>query len=216
MSDRRSFPPAPTEAHAVVLCAHPDGESFNTALADAWIEGARSRGATVERIELASLDFDPLRIGSHRKETALEPDLLRAQEAIARAAHVVVAFPVFWGSTPAVLQGFFDRAFLPGWAFAYVDHKPIGGLSGRTGRMLVTMDAPTWYDTLVYHRSARRQVSVATLRFCGITPVRTSAFGSIGTSTAALREKMLAQARAAGVADGSALVGRKRAVPQLA
>lgn len=213
---RRSFPPAPTEARAVVICGHPDPSSFNSALATSWIEGAESTGVRVERLDLGRLDFNPVRAGGFDNETPLEPDLVMAQQVIARASHVVVAFPVWWGSTPALLQGFFDRAFLPGWAFAYVNHRPVGGLSGRTGRMLVTMDAPTWYDTLLYRGAARRHVSVATLRFCGIKPVKTSAFGSIGTSTAAQRDKMLAAARAAGVADGRALVGRRFGVPQLA
>lgn len=205
---RRQFPAPPEHARALVLCAHPQRSSFNSALADAWTRGAIEAGVTVETMHLSDLDFVPTRHAGHSEELPLEPDLARVQAAIAAAAHVVVAFPVWWGSTPAVLQGLFDRALLPGWAFTYVDKRPVSGLSGRSARMLVTMDAPVWYDSIVYGASARRQVGRATLRFCGFAPVRTSAFGSIGTCKPEQRERMLTAAESAGRADGAVVAAR--------
>lgn len=213
---RRTFPPAPTRAHAVVLTAHPLGDSFNTALAEAWIRGAEASGATVDRIDLAALDFDLQLRSAFQADQPLEPDLRRAQAAIAEAAHLTIAYPVWWGSMPAVLKGFIDRVFLPGWAFkANGGALPDPGLARRSARLLVTMDAPPWYDRLMYGGSARRQMARATLRFCGVRPVRTATFGSVGNTDAPKREKMLAQAARAGRQDGARLVARFAATPAL-
>lgn len=85
---------------------------------------------------------------------------------------------------------------------------PKPGLTGRSGRVLVTMDAPTWYDRLTNRASGRSQVARATLKFCGVKPVRTMAFGSVGKRTDAQREAMLAKARKAGMKDGRRVVAQ--------
>lgn len=200
---RRAFPPAPSAALALVLRAHPLEASFNSALADAWTAGARAEGVHVETIDVHALDFDPVLRSARVEPMRLEPDLRRVQAAIAAAAHVTVAFPVWWGSTPALLKGLLDRVLQPGWAYASgAGPLPDKGLAGRTGRLLLTMDAPGWYDWLVYRASARRQVQVASFHFTGIAPTRVNTFGAIATSTPARRARMLTRARAAGAADG--------------
>jgi len=213
MSTRRTFPGPPTPGRALLLTAHPDPDSFNTALALAWAEGARSKGVIVEHIDVHELDFETRLRVAYRGDQPLEPDLARVRDAIAQAALIAIVTPVWWGSVPAGLKGVIDRVLLPGWAFAYDDdHRPVQGLVGRSGRVMVTMDAPVWYDTLRYLGSSRRQLAVATLGFCGLSPVRSRAFGSVATSTAEQRARMLSKARADGVADGR----RVAVAPQLA
>ncbi len=200
---RRTFPGPPSPGHALLITAHPDPESFNTALGLAWAHGAREAGLEVEHVDVHSLDFDPLLRVAFRSDQPLEPDLVRVRDAIARAAHITIATPVWWGSLPAGLKGLIDRVLLPGWAFAYDEnHRPVQGLVGRSGRVMVTMDAPVWYDTLRYFASSRRQLTTATMAFCGMKPVNSRAFGSVGTSTAEQRERMLVAARGDGQADG--------------
>lgn len=207
--ERRRPPAAPSAARALVLRAHPHADSFNSALADAWSDGARQLGVEVQTIDVHDLEFDQALRVAYRGDQPLEPDLARVREQIARAAHLVFAYPTWWGSTPAQLKGLIDRVFLPGWAF--VDEGkalPSPGLSGRSARLLVTMDAPVWYDRWLYGAPGPRHMARATLRFCGIKPVSRNVFGGIGKSTAKQRERMLEKARKAGEADGRRLVAR--------
>ncbi len=204
---RRSFPLAPEANRALLLRAHPLRDSFNSALADAWLDGAREGGLDVRELDLAEMDFDPVLRLAHRGEQPLEADLMTFQRALAAASHVVVAYPVWWGSTPAKLKGLFDRALLPGWAYASGDGAfPDKGLAGRTGRLIVTMDAPSWFDRLAYGRSARRQVRDATFRFTGISPTRVSTFAGIEKTSAKRRQKMLETARSHGRRDARAVL----------
>lgn len=203
---RRRFPPAPSHAKAVVLFAHPSKDSLSFALAQAWIRGAQ--GLDVERVVLADLDFDPVLHHGYRQDQPLEPDLQRVRQAIAEAAHLVVAYPVWWSGTPALLKGLFDRLLLPGWAFAMKDGRPVGGLAGRSARTLLTMDAPIWYDRVVNRGAARVQVAKGTLKFCGFSPVKESAFGGVGDLDAAGREDLLRQVELAGRKDAARVLRR--------
>jgi len=207
MTERRSFPPAPAAPYALVLSAHPLTDGFVRALAAAWAQGAEEAGAIVELIDVHDLEFEPRLRTAYRSDQELEPDLAALRDRIARAAHVTVAAPTWWSSVPAALKGAFDRVLLPGWAFRYENGMPVPGLKGRSARLIMTMDAPLWYDTLFNHRASRRQVERGVLGFCGFS-VKTRAFGSVGTSTSEQRTAMLARARADGLRDGTALVAR--------
>ncbi|MEO7674676.1 MAG: NAD(P)H-dependent oxidoreductase, partial [Pyrinomonadaceae bacterium] len=90
--------------------------------------------------------------------------------------------------------GFLDRALLPGFAFKYRPNSRWWDkfLTGRSARMIVTMDAPTLYDRLMYFGGGRRTMKKAALDFCGIKPVRITAFGSVKGSDDARRQKWLA------------------------
>ncbi len=101
----------------LIINGHPDSESYNFALAQAYKTGAVSGGAVVEEIILRDLQFNPILNYGYRKRTTQEPDLEAAWKKIVWADHLVFVYPVWWGSTPALLKGFIDRVFLPGFAF---------------------------------------------------------------------------------------------------
>ena len=44
------------------------------------------------------------------------------QEKISKAERIILIYPVWWNSMPAILKGFFDRVFTSGFAFRY---KPV-------------------------------------------------------------------------------------------
>ncbi len=157
----------------LVILGHPRLDSFNGAIADIYKAGAEAAGGEVEMLKLAELDFDPiLRLG-YRGKQELEDDLVHAQKAIESARHIVVVTPLWWGSVPALLKGFFDRTLLPGWAFKYQENGiPKKLLKGRSARLILTMDAPNWWYRLVYRRAAHASVVNATLSFVGLKPVK--------------------------------------------
>lgn len=173
----------------LVLSGHPDQGSFCAALARAYVEGARASGAEVRELRLGELEFDPVRRAGFAAAPALEPDLVAAQAAIRWADHLVWAYPIWWGLPPALVKGFIERVFVPGFAFRYREHSPYTDalLKGRSARLLVTMDAPPWYYRWFTGAPAHRAMGRATLRFCGVSPVRISEFGPVKGSTDAKR-----------------------------
>lgn len=188
-----------------VLLGHPDVDSYCGAIARAYVDGARAAGAEVREIRLAELSFDPVLRHGYNEIQALEPDLVEAQAAIAWADVLVFAYPTWWGGPPALLKGFVDRVFLPGFAFKYRENSRFWDrlLTGRSARLLVTMDTPHWYYRLVVGQPGHRMMSRAILGFSGVKPVRTSVFGPVRQSTGASRDRWLARAAALGGADAT-------------
>ena len=180
----------------LVILGHPSADSLCAGLAQAYLEGARSAGAEVRLLSVGQLGFDPLLHAGYRGAQPLEPDLQAAQAQIAWAGHLVWVDPPWWGAMPALLKGFIDRVFLPGFAFKH--HQGTSRwdklLAGRSAELLVTMDTPPWYYRWIYRDPGIAQVRATILEFCRIRPVRVSRLGVVRNSTPAQRERWLALA----------------------
>lgn len=184
----------------LVIDGHPDPESLTAALATRYATSARDAGHEVDHLPLRSLTFDTNLRGGYRERTELEPDLLSARERITSAQHLVIAYPTWWGGWPALLKGFVDRTFLPGFAFAPREGSLLTDplLRGKSARIIVTMDAPSIYDWWVYGASSRRSMKTATLAFSGFSPVKTTVFDRIKQRTPQERTRMVEQVASLG------------------
>ncbi|GIV33847.1 MAG: hypothetical protein KatS3mg031_1382 [Chitinophagales bacterium] len=136
----------------LIINDHPDKESYGFALAGAYKKGAMLSGAHLKEIIIRELHFNPNLQFGYRKRTALEPDLIEAQEKIKWAEHLVFIYPVWWGSVPAIMKGFVDRVFLPGFAFKRRENSMYWDklLKNKSARIISTLDQPAWYYWLVY------------------------------------------------------------------
>ena len=186
-----------------LIIGHPDQESYCFALADAYKQGAKSSGAEIKEIVIRDLDFNPNLQFGYRKRTELEPDLLASQETLKWADHLVWIYPVWWGSTPAILKGFLDRVLLPGFAF----QKREGSVwwdkffTGKTSRLIYTMDQPTWYYKLVYGEPSTKSMKKLTMNFIGVKSVKKTPIGPIRLSKDEFRKKWLSKVEAIGTRD---------------
>lgn len=184
----------------LIINGHPDAESYNAALADTYRQAALSSGAEVRVINVRDLQFNPNLQFGYRKRTELEPDLLAAQDDIRWAEHLVWVYPVWWGGLPALLKGFIDRVFLPGFAFQKRENSVWWDklLTNKTARIVCTLDQPAWYYWLVNGRPGYYAMKKMTLEFCGIKPVKVSTIGPIRLSKDSYRQAWLAKIQALG------------------
>lgn len=177
----------------LIINGHPDNESYNHALSVSYKKGATDSGAEVQQINISELEFNPNLQFGYRKRTPLEPDLLKAQESIKWADHIVWIYPVWWGCVPALMKGFLDRVLLPGFAFK----KREGSVwwdkyfTGKTSRIICTMDQPTWYYRWINGRPSHRAMKKLTMNFIGIKKVRITSIGPLRLSKITFREKWL-------------------------
>jgi len=141
-------------------------------------------GAEVQEINIAELSFNPNLEFGYRKRTELEPDLLKAQESIKWASHIVWVYPVWWGSVPALMKGFLDRVLLPGFAFKKREGSVWWDkfLTGKTSRIICTMDQPTWYYRWLNGRPSHIAMKKLTMNFIGIKKVRITSIGPLRLS----------------------------------
>lgn len=177
----------------LIINGHPDPESFNKALSNAYQKGAESSSAEVKVITIGELDFNPNLQFGYRKRTELEPDLLEAQEKLKWADHLVWIYPVWWGSVPAIMKGFLDRVLLPGFAFK----KREGSVwwdkffTGKTSRLICTLDQPPWFYRLMNGSPSHKAMKRLTMKFIGVKSVKITSIGPLRLSTEAFRKKWI-------------------------
>lgn len=177
----------------LIINGHPNKESFCNAIAKSYQQGSSASGNEVELLHVRDLDFNLSLGNGYSRDTELEPDVLIAQHKIKWANHIVVIHPVWWGSVPALLKGFFDRVLLPGFAFKYKENSPLWNklLIGKTGHIIYTTDTPIWLYRVLFLSPSVNQVKKRTLQFCGISPVKVTAIGPVRKSSQEFREQWL-------------------------
>jgi NAD(P)H dehydrogenase (quinone) len=104
--------------HILVVFAHPLETSFVSALHARVVEILRAGGHVVDDLDLHAEKFDPVMsrdgllhyvdTGANTREVEGYVHRLRAAEAL------VLVFPVWFDGLPAILQGYFQRVFVPG------------------------------------------------------------------------------------------------------
>lgn len=188
----------------LIIHGHPDPMSYCRALAAAYRNGAMAAGAEVKEVLLGDLRFDPVLHFGYRQRMELEPDLNMAWEQILWAEHLVWVYPVWWGSMPALMKGFIDRLFLPGMAFKKREGSLLWDkfLTGRTARIISTMDQPAWYYRIYYRQPSHHAMKKAVLEFCGVKPVRVTAIGPLRLSKPEFRQRWLNRVEALGRRQG--------------
>lgn len=177
----------------LIINGHPNPDSFNFGIAEAYRKGAAASGAAIKEIVIADLDFNPNLKFGYQKRTELEPDLLEAWEKIQWAEHLVWIHPVWWGGLPAITKGFIDRLFLPGFTFQYRENSSLWDklLKGKTGHIITTLDQPGWFYRFYFRRPSVNQLKRSTLQFCGVSPVKVNYIGIIKNSKPEMRAKWL-------------------------
>jgi NAD(P)H dehydrogenase (quinone) len=104
----------------LVVYAHPLDASFVSAAHGCAVETLRAGGHEVDDLDLYREKFDPvLSPGQMRSYVDVNRNALEVETYVARlraAEALVLVFPVWFDGLPAIMQGYFQRVFLPGVA----------------------------------------------------------------------------------------------------
>lgn len=169
----------------LLIDGHPDSraERFVHALAKAYWDGARAGGHEIKSIIVSEVDFPLLRTSDEFESGNIPEPIRRAQEALAWADHVVILFPLWLGSMPALLKAFLEQTLRPGFAFAegatLGTHRKL--LTGKSARIIVTMGMPALFYRWYFRAHSLKSLERNTLAFCGIRPARASIIGAVET-----------------------------------
>jgi putative NADPH-quinone reductase len=164
----------------VLVQGHPDASSrhFGHALADAYARGAACAGHDVLRIEIARLDFPLLRSQADWNSGPLPAALKASQDALAWADHIVLIFPLWLGTMPAVVKAYLEQVLRPGFAVVYENQRlPRKGLRGKSARVVATMGMPAFWYRLFFRAHGVRGLEQSILGFCGVKPIRETLIG---------------------------------------
>lgn len=169
-----------------IWVAHPKSGSLCSGLADAYEAGIAKAGGEVRRMNLHEMSFNTAFEGYDDTPPPLEPDLLKWQENIGWADHVLIVHPYWWGAMPTLAKAVIDRGLTPGFGFNY-HTKGVAWdklLTGKTADTIITSDTPPLLDTFIYGRPARRVMKNQVLGFCGIKSRNVVQLGSVKLASA--------------------------------
>lgn len=184
-----------------IIQGHPDGRGgrYCHALANAYAAGAAEGGHEARFIDVAGLDFPLVRSREQWEDGAPPGAIARAQDVIGWAEHLVILYPLWLGSMPALLKAFFEQVLRPGFGTSKVDSgtrwKKL--LTGRSARIILTMGMPAlvyrWYFRAHSLKSLERNI----LSFVGIGPIEETLIGMV-EARAAARARWLDKVRVLG------------------
>lgn len=149
----------------LLVFAHPEPRSLNGALRDAAIEELKAQGHEVRvsdlyaegwKSEIDRADF-PLLAADARFKPAkasgeafaadgLTADVQAEQEKLLWADVLILQFPLWWFTMPAILKGWVDRVYAYGFAYGVGEHSDTrwgdrygeGTLAGKRAMLIVT------------------------------------------------------------------------------
>jgi putative NADPH-quinone reductase len=166
-----------------IIQGHPDAQirHFGHALADEYAKGAEDGGHETKRIEVARLDFPLLRTKEEFEKGAVPDSIRQAQDAVSWADHLVILYPLWLGTMPALLKAFFEQVFRPGFAFTPAEpgRMPTKRLTGKSARIVVTMGMPAFFYKWFFRAHSLKSLERNILGFAGIGPIKASLIGMV-------------------------------------
>lgn len=149
---------------------------------------------------MASLDFPLLRSKNEFENGVLTDVIIQAQETIGWADHLVIIYPLWLGTMPALLKAFFEQTFRPEFAFEYGEtgRMPKKRLTGKSARIVVCMGMPAFAYRWIFFAHGLKNLERNILAFTGIKPIKSNLIGSVEDMNEKQRKKWLNEMRILG------------------
>ncbi len=192
------------DMNILVIAASAPAGSYSATLAERYLAGVQAGGrARVVWADLDAESFDPRMTAAdlafYRGNGNLPGDVRREQLRVEAADLIVLAFPVYWWSMPALVKGWIDRVFTKGWAFGVGDGQP-GRLAGKRVRLIATGGAGAQaYDGRGYRAAIATQIEHGVFHYSGVSDVRTHLFLDVESGDDEARVRGLSDAHALGL-----------------
>jgi NAD(P)H dehydrogenase (quinone) len=138
--------------------AHPEPKSFTAAMKDLAVATLTEAGHSVEVSDLYAMRFQPVAQASdfgvrsnpdylvyaleqraNDQAGALAPDIAAELDKLKRCDLLILSFPIFWFSVPAILKGWIDRVLVSGTTYGGMRFYDRGGLAGRKALVAATL-----------------------------------------------------------------------------
>ncbi len=152
--------------NVLIVYAHPEPQSLNGSLLKFAVKRLENAGHNAQVSDLyamrwkATLDaddstldrpadqrFDPALDSKRAFEQGLQrPDIAREQDKLRWADMVILQFPLWWFSMPAILKGWVERVYAYGFAYGVGEHSDArwgdrygeGAMAGKRAMLIVT------------------------------------------------------------------------------
>ncbi|PIW26529.1 MAG: NAD(P)H dehydrogenase [Rhodospirillales bacterium CG15_BIG_FIL_POST_REV_8_21_14_020_66_15] len=141
-----------------IVHAHPEPKSFNTALRDLSVNVLEKEGHSVTLSDLYAMNFNPVAGPDDFRDRAdpdylvyaleqrhgwetktLAPDILAETGKLLWCDLLILHFPLYWFSVPAIMKGWIDRVLVSGLTYGGRRFYDRGGLKGKRAMVTCTL-----------------------------------------------------------------------------
>lgn len=169
----------------LIIYYHPHEGSFCSAIRDAVISGLEVGKHEYKLVDLGVDEFDPVmrakdlkafamagRIGEEGLE-GVDPIVLKYMKKLRWAEHIVMIFPIWWMSMPAMMKGFVDKVIFPGVVYKMEGGNLVSMLSGlKQVTIITTMNTPADVYKNMFNNSIEGSLIKGTFNKIGIHDIR--------------------------------------------
>lgn len=184
---------------ACIVFAQEGTDSFCHAILSRVKQSLEKQQISYELRDLYQMNFQPVYTAEDMRRTSQgtsSADIQSEQTIITDADLLIMIYPVWWWSTPAILKGYIDRVFTDGFAFRYGAEGPVGLLTNKQALVFTTTReseekmAATGLDSVV-----EKQIVDGTLQMIGYATTYQN-FAAVPYVEDAARQDMLHQVEA--------------------
>ncbi|MEC5406534.1 NAD(P)H-dependent oxidoreductase [Paraburkholderia sp. MPAMCS5] len=175
----------------LIIHAHPEPQSFSSALKTLAVDTFTEDGHEVQVSDLYAMGFNPVASTADFGERAnpdycvyaleqrhgvktgtMSADIQLELEKLVQCDLLILNFPLFWCSTPAIMKGWIDRVFVSGAVYGGTRFYDRGGLKGKRALVSVTLGGqPHMFGKQGIHgpfESMLRHLLQGTLAYAGL------------------------------------------------
>ncbi len=170
----------------LLVSAHPRSDSLTATAALRFAGALRASGHAVELADLMAEGFDPV-LGEADEPNwndpgkTYSPAVQAEMRRIERNDAVVMIFPVWWWSMPALLKGWIDRVWNNGWAYG-ARKIPVS----RAWMIAIAGGDAASFSKRGYDKAIHVQLKVGILDYCRVREPRLEIlYGSLSGEAAA-------------------------------
>jgi len=171
-------------SNILIITAHPSSRNLTEGIAEIYKEEKEKRKNIVKLVDLYKDKQLPYFSFENAHDVGKSEEVLYYQEQLKWADKIVIVYPFWWGSIPAILKNWVDSVLTTDFAFKYGDNgRPEGLLQGKSVKIISTCGAPKFLYYLNGIKRANKNIwKKSIVEFCGMNFDGYHLFGSMDTN----------------------------------
>lgn len=154
----------------LIIYSHPNPESFNSAVKDKVISTLVMGNISYQLIDLYKENYNPV-LSLEELKGKMTDEIRNHQQLISAATDIIFLFPVWWFRAPAILEGFIDKTFVPGFGYRFKQiigkyGLPVPLLREKKVLAIITHGAPALPVKILYVNAVKYRFLLGFLSFC--------------------------------------------------
>ena len=180
--------------NTLIIYANYKEESFTAAIRDTLADIFHQNNNHVVIRDLYEIKFNPVlsKTDLESIDKSIYPvDIMREQKFITWSELICFIYPLWWSGMPAILKGYIERIFLPGFAFEYNEGIPTPLLNGKKMMIFNTTGSKKVFQQQKLKDALNIITEDCIFKFCGMNIIEHKYFDAVSLVGDKTRQKYL-------------------------